>query len=101
MKAAKIVGGALAVLLALALLVFLAGLFQRLLIAGTQMARNLGETVIVTDEEAAGEDEAPSSISTDAPVATWPPGDDPSWSEEMPRVPVDKTADELAEEMEK
>ena len=101
MKAAKIAGGVLAAALALLLLALLAGLFQRLLIAGTQMARNLGDTVIVTDEDEGDEDGEAAPFQTDAPVATWPPGDDPSWHEDMPLSPVDKTANELAEEMTK
>ncbi len=98
MKAAKIAGIALAAALALLLVFFLAGLFQRLLIAGTRMVQDMGDTVIITDDEEVGGKTAPAW--TEAPVATWPPGDDPSWGEEMPQVPVDKTADELAEETE-
>ena len=89
----------LAALLALALLAFLAGVFQRLLIVGAQLARGMGDTVIVTDEEESADDDALPAQPTDAPAATWPPGDDPSWSQDMPLSPVDKTADELAEEM--
>ena len=87
----------LAVALVILFALFLGGLFQRLLIAGARLAQDLGDTVIVTDEVIGG-DEALQTPET-ALVATWPPGDDPSWSEDMPLYPVDKTADELAEEM--
>ena len=98
MKAGKIAGALVTALLALIVLALLAALFQRLLIAGTQMARDVGDTVILTEEDVVGEGET-EPFATDAPAATWPPGDDPSWSEDMPLSPVDKTAEELAEEI--
>ena len=60
-----------------------------------------GEFMILTDDAEVGEVNASFAPAYDAPVATWPPGDDPSWSEDMPLAPVDQTADELAEEMKK
>ena len=90
---------ALAVALVVLLLFFLGGVFQRLLIAGARLAQDMGDTVILTDEDEVGG----GATQTPEPVAavTWPPGDDPSWSEDMPLVPVDQTADELAKEMKK
>ena len=96
MNAKKIGLTALAVALGLVVLLFLAGLFQNLLIAGARLTQGIGDTVIPEEAAVDEEDEEP----TAAPVATWPPGDDPSWSEDMPLAPVDKTADELAQELE-
>ncbi|MBR3502682.1 MAG: hypothetical protein IKO07_00380 [Clostridia bacterium] len=96
MNGKKIGLAALAVVLGLALLLLLAGAFQNLLIVGARLAQGIGDTVVPDEEQETGWDEAEPSA---APAATWPPGDDPSWSEDMPLAPVDKTADELAEEM--
>ena len=98
MKTGRILLTALAVALVILLVMFLGGVFQRLLIAGARMAQDMGDTVIITDEDEIGGEEALQTPETVA-VTTWPPGDDPSWSEDMPLVPVDQTADELAEEM--
>ena len=101
MKAIKVIAAILAAALVFVLVLFVGGLFQRLLITGAQMAQDWGDTVILTDDAEVGEGNASYAPDYDAPVATWPPGDDPSWSEDMPLAPVDQTADELAEEMKK
>ncbi len=97
MKTAKIAAAVFAAGLILLLVLFLGGLFQRLLIAGARLAQDMGDTVILTEEDEIGGEafQAPEA----AAIATWPPGDDPSWSEDTPLVPVDMTAEELAEEM--
>ena len=96
MKGKKIGLTALAVIVALALFLLLAGAFQNLLIAGARLAQGIGDTIVPEGEVAVGPDEAgPTAVA----AATWPPGDDPSWSGDMPLSPVDKTADELAREM--
>lgn len=96
MNGRKIGLAALAVVLGLALLLLLAGAFQSLLIAGARLAQGIGDAVLPDEAAETGEDEAePGTVLS----ATWPPGDDPSWSEDMPLSPVDKTAEELAEEM--
>lgn len=96
MNAKKIGLTALAMLAVVVLLALLGSLFQRLLIAGARLAQGIGDTVILDDETpVGGDDEEP----TAAPMATWPPGDDPSWSEAMPLAPVDKTAEEMADKM--
>jgi len=99
MKAARFAATVAGVVLAIILAAFLAGLFQRLLIAGARLAQDMGDTVIITDEDVIGGDGEAAPFATEPPAATWPPGDDPSWSEDMPQVPVDRTADELAEDL--
>ena len=94
MNGKKIGLAALAVVVALALLFLLGGVFQNLLIAGARLAQGIGDTVMPEEDIPIGGAEP-----TTAVAATWPPGDDPSWSQDMPLSPVDKTADELAEEM--
>ena len=96
MNAKKIGLTALAAAAGLVLLVLLGSLFQRLLIAGARMAQGIGDTVILDDEAVIGDGAAEPTAGLQA---TWPPGDDPSWSGDMPLAPVDKTAEELAREM--
>lgn len=96
MNGRKIGLTALAVIAGLALLLLLASVFQNILIAGARLAQGIGDTVVLDEETAIGGEEPEP---TAAAVATWPPGDDPSWSDDMPLSPVDKTAEELAAEM--
>ena len=98
MKAAKAVLMVLAAAAVILALFLMGGLFQRLLVAGARLADDVGDTVIITDDDVVGE-RAP-VYETPLPAATWPAGDDPSWSEDMPLAPVDQTAEELAREME-
>ena len=95
MKWKRTIGVTAAVMLVLTVVVLLTGVFQRLLIGGSRLIDNLGDIEL---PETAYFDEDESEMPTAAAQATWPPGDDPSWNEEMPLVPVDMTAAELADD---
>ena len=94
MKALKHVLTGVAVLIIIGLILLIAGSFPRLLITGSRMLNSVGEIEIPYEEQIDDEEEIPSI------TATWPPGDDPSWSMDMPMAPVDKTVEELAGDLE-
>ena len=96
MKIARIISAIAATLAVIALAFALFIVFQRLLIHGSGMIESLGAIEIEEDD---GEEALEAETAAPA-AATWPPGDDPSWSQETQLTPVDMTADDLAREME-
>lgn len=96
MRAAKMLGVLLVIMLVLLLAAGLIGLMGKVLISGANHISSWGD-VPLSEQEAGTSNEEVETFSTEPPGSTVPPGDDPSWSQPMDSYPVDKTADELAE----
>ena len=101
MKGVKIGLSVLALLIAGLILAFLIGFFQRLIVSGAEFVSDLGDKLLLTEEDEtpeATEDLYSRYYRQNIAGPTVSPGDDPSWESEMPEAPVDKTAEELARE---